>query len=140
MPPTDRSLTALPDKAVKPPRRRQARTHFTQLEQVTQLVAEREADPELGFMARLLALCSLPRTSPGNRKDYIRCKEAAKGLKKRTLPNLYNTRPQGSQTPMRLSIPSQRPGTAGPADIIDNDALRELLRLNVSGGRQLPPA
>ena len=41
--------------------RRKAR-HFTQLDQVTQLVAAREADPEMGFMARLLALCSLPRT------------------------------------------------------------------------------
>ena len=47
-------------------RRRQAR-HFTLLDQVTQLVAARESDPELGFMARLLALCSLPRANPGNR-------------------------------------------------------------------------
>ena len=29
-------------------------------------------DPDLGFMARLLALCSLPRTNPGNQKEYIR--------------------------------------------------------------------
>ena len=43
--------------------RRKAR-HFTQLDQVTKLVAARDADPELGFMARLLALCSLPRTNP----------------------------------------------------------------------------
>ena len=34
------------------PARRQAR-HFTTLDQVTQLVAAREADPDLGFMARL---------------------------------------------------------------------------------------
>ena len=45
------------------PARRQAR-HFTTLDQVTQLVAAREADAELGFMARLLALCSLPRSNP----------------------------------------------------------------------------
>ena len=49
------------------PARRQAR-HFTQLDQVTQLVAARDADPELGFMARLLALCSLPRTNPGDQQ------------------------------------------------------------------------
>ena len=60
--PTDRNLTALPTKTVKPPRRRQTR-HFTQLDQVTQLVAARNADPDMGFMARLLALCSLPRTN-----------------------------------------------------------------------------
>ena len=42
----------------------QARRHFTQLDQVTQLVAVSEADADLGFMARMLALCSLPRTDP----------------------------------------------------------------------------
>ena len=26
----------------------------------------------MGFMGRLLALCSLPRTNPGNRKEYVR--------------------------------------------------------------------
>ena len=61
--PTDRNLTPQPTKTAKPTRRRQTR-HFTQLDQVTQLVAARDADPELGFMARLLALCSLPRIDP----------------------------------------------------------------------------
>ena len=50
----------------------QARHHFTQADQVTQLVTASEADADLGFMARLLALCSLPRTNPGNRKEYKR--------------------------------------------------------------------
>ena len=50
----------------------QARHHFTQADQVNQLVTASEADPDLGFMARLLALCSLPRTNPGNRKEYKR--------------------------------------------------------------------
>ena len=45
---------------------------FTRLDQVDQLVGASEADPELGFMARLLALCSLPRTNPGNRTQYVR--------------------------------------------------------------------
>ena len=53
------------------PARRQAR-HFTTLDQVTQLVAAREADAELGFMARLLALCSLPRSNPKNRHEFKR--------------------------------------------------------------------
>ena len=52
-------------------RRGQAR-HFTQLDQVTQLVGVRDTDPDLGFMARLLALCSLPRTDPKNRLQYVR--------------------------------------------------------------------
>ena len=50
----------------------QARHHFTQADQVDQLVSASEEDPDLGFMARLLALCSLPRTNPGNRKEYKR--------------------------------------------------------------------
>ena len=36
------------------------------LDQVNALVDAREADPDMGFMGRLLALCTLPRTNPGN--------------------------------------------------------------------------
>ena len=50
----------------------QALHHFTRADQVDQLVGASEADPDLGFMARLLALCSLPRTNPGNRLQYVR--------------------------------------------------------------------
>ena len=50
----------------------QARRHFTLADQVNQLVAASEADPDLGFMARTMALCSLPRSSPGNRLQYKR--------------------------------------------------------------------
>ena len=50
----------------------QARHHFTQADQVNQLVEAREADPDLGFMARLMALCSLPRSNPGNQHQYKR--------------------------------------------------------------------
>ena len=50
----------------------QAVYHFTQADQVNQLVSASEADPDLGFMARMMVLCSLPRTNPGNRKEYVR--------------------------------------------------------------------
>ena len=50
----------------------QALHHFTQVDQVNQLAAAREADADLGFMARTMALCSLPRTNPGNRLQYKR--------------------------------------------------------------------
>ena len=50
----------------------QALYHFTRFDQVNQLVGASEADPDLGFMARLMALCSLPRTNPGNRIRYVR--------------------------------------------------------------------
>ena len=45
----------------------QALHHFTRFDQVNQLVAASEADADLGFMARTMALCSLPRTNPGDR-------------------------------------------------------------------------
>ena len=35
----------------------QARHHFTQADQVKALVTASEADPDLGFMARLMILC-----------------------------------------------------------------------------------
>ena len=50
----------------------QARHCFTVADQVNLLVGASEADPDLGFMARLMALCSLPRTNPGNRLQYKR--------------------------------------------------------------------
>ena len=50
----------------------QARHSFTRFDQVNQLVGASEADPDLGFMARTIALCSLPRTNPGDRLQYKR--------------------------------------------------------------------
>ena len=50
----------------------QARHHFTRADQVNQLVTASEADPDLGFIARMMALCSLPRTNPGDRLQYKR--------------------------------------------------------------------
>ena len=51
----------------------QARHHFTQADQVNQLVsAPAKRTPDRGFMARMMALCSLPRTNPGDRIRYKR--------------------------------------------------------------------
>ena len=50
----------------------QARHHFTLSDQVNQLVTAREADPDRGFMARTMALCSLPRSNPGTCLQYKR--------------------------------------------------------------------
>ena len=45
---------------------------FRMVDQVNALVEAREADPDRGFMARLLMLCSLPRSNPGNQLQYRR--------------------------------------------------------------------
>ena len=50
----------------------QAMHHFTRFDQIDQLVDASEADVDLGFMARLLVLCSLPRTDPKNRHEFKR--------------------------------------------------------------------
>ena len=50
----------------------QAQRGFTVADQVDRLVSASEADPDRGFMARTMALCSLPRTNPGNRHQYKR--------------------------------------------------------------------
>lgn len=50
----------------------QATYHFTRLDQVDRLVEASEDDPDMGFMARLMTLCTLPRTNPGIRKEYVR--------------------------------------------------------------------
>ena len=58
----------MPKDALTP----QARHHFTRFDQVDQLVGASEADAAVGFMARMMALCSLPRRNPGNRLQYKR--------------------------------------------------------------------
>ena len=45
---------------------------FTTLRQVNDLVAAEEADADMGFMTRLMTVCSLPRSNPGNRLQYAR--------------------------------------------------------------------
>ena len=50
----------------------QARDHYRLRDQVDALVRASETEPELGFMARWLMLCSFPRTNPGNRLQYKR--------------------------------------------------------------------
>ena len=50
----------------------QARRHFTRFDQVEQLIKASEVAPVTGFMARLMMLCSLPRTDPGDRTQYKR--------------------------------------------------------------------
>ena len=45
---------------------------FTLSDQVSALVKASEATPDRGFLGRTMALCSLPRSNPGNQIRYIR--------------------------------------------------------------------
>ena len=50
----------------------QAVNHFTRLDQIDLLIEAQEADPEVGFMSRLLMLCTLPRTNLDPQREYVR--------------------------------------------------------------------
>lgn len=65
----DRSHAQPVEKAVTP----QGRFHYTRSKQIESLACIGE-DPnaDMGFMARMLTLCSLPRTDPGTRLQYKR--------------------------------------------------------------------
>ena len=68
-------LPDLPERSTDPGHiqalRRNGRS-FTLADQVDRLVGASEADADLGFMARTMALCSLPRSNPGNQYQYQR--------------------------------------------------------------------
>ena len=46
--------------------------HWNRNDQLDALIEARDAEPNTGFMMRLLALCALPRTNPGERFQYVR--------------------------------------------------------------------
>ena len=50
----------------------QAVYHWNRDDQINALVSAREGEPDTGFMMRLLAVCTLPRTNPGTRDRYVR--------------------------------------------------------------------
>ena len=50
----------------------QAVYHWASSDQVQALAFARDAEPDTGFMMRLLALCTLPRVSLGTQDRYVR--------------------------------------------------------------------
>ena len=60
-----------------------------------------------------------------------RDEDAAKALKKRTLTNLYNARPQWLTDAHATLDAAVATAYGWPTDISDDDALRELLALNL---------
>ena len=68
-------LPDLPERSTDPGHiqalRRNSRT-FTLADQVNRLVSASEAPPDRGFLGRTMALCSLPRSNPGNQLQYKR--------------------------------------------------------------------
>ena len=103
----------------------QALHHFTQADQVNQLVGASEADPDLGFMARLLALCSLPRTNPGDRLQYKRVNGPYKLV---MVAGADNKLPYGNLPRLLLAWVSTEAVRTGSRVLILGDSLSEFMR------------
>ena len=78
----------------------QARYHSNRLDQIDRLIHAAESDEDIAYLARLLTLCSLPRTNPGNRKEYVRTQRplhacAHRGLRQQTSLRLHRTAAAG---------------------------------------------
>ena len=103
----------------------QARHHFTQADQVNQLVEASEADADLGFMARLMALCSLPRSNPGDRHQYQRVNGPYKLILSRT--GEYKL-PFGNLPRLLLAWISTEAVRTQSRELILGDSLSEFMR------------
>ena len=70
--PIAEALADLPGPVKALRRDRPPQRGFTLADQIDRLVGASEATPDRGFLARLMALCSLPRSNPGNQAQYVR--------------------------------------------------------------------
>ena len=102
-----------------------ARRGFTLADQVNQLVGASEADPDMGFMARLLALCSLPRTNPGDRLQYKRVNGPYKLI---MIAGGDNKLPYGNLPRLLLAWVSTEAVRTGSRVLILGDSLSEFMR------------
>ena len=70
--PIAEALADLPGPVKALRRDRPPQRGFTLADQVDRLVWASEATPDRGFLGRTMALCSLPRSNPGNQTQYVR--------------------------------------------------------------------
>ena len=127
-----RSLHRHQKKALQPSP--QALHHFTQVDQVNQLVGASEADLDLGFIARLLALCSLPRTNPGNRHQYKRVNGPYKLILSRT--GEYKL-PYGNLPRLLLAWVCTEAVRTQSSELVLGDSLAEFMRSWMSSAAAL---
>ena len=104
---------------------RSTQHHFTLADQVNQLVSASEAEPDRGFMARTMALCSLPRSNPGNQYQYQRVNGPYKLILSRT--GLHKL-PHGSNPRLILAWISTEAVRTGSREIVLGRSLSEFMR------------
>ena len=121
-------LPDLPERSTDPGHiqalRRNGRS-FTLADQVNRLVGASEAPADLGFMARTMALCSLPRSNPGNRHQYKRVNGPYKLILSRT--GEYKL-PHGSNPRLILAWISTEAVRTGSREIVLGRSLSEFMR------------
>ena len=103
----------------------QPRRYFTLADQVNRLVSASEADADLGFMARTMALCSLPRSNPGNQYQYQRVNGPYRLILSRT--GLHKL-PHGSNPRLILAWISTEAVRTGSREIVLGRSLSEFMR------------
>ena len=111
--------------------------HWTLARQVDQLVTAREAEPDLGFIARLMALCSLPRTNPGRRLQYKRVNGPYKLI---MIAGGDNKLPYGNLPRLLLAWISTEAVRTQSRELVLGASLSEFMRklgiYSTSGGRR----
>ena len=104
--------------------------------QITHLLKARDAEPELGFIARTMALCSMPRTNPGDQLQYKRGNGPF---------TLYMTATGGNKLPygnlprLLMSWVCSEAVKTGSREIVMGRSLGEFMRslgIDDGGGRQ----
>ena len=103
----------------------QSRRGFTLADQVNRLVGASEATPDSGFLARTMALCSLPRSNPGNQTQYKRVNGPYKLIMSAT--GDYKL-PFGTNPRLILAWVSTEAVRTGSRDLVLGRSLSEFMR------------
>ena len=118
----------LPERSTDPGHiqalRRNSRT-FTLADQVNRLVGASETTPDRGFLGRTMALCSLPRSNPGNRHQYKRVNGPYKLI---MIAGGDNKLPFGTNPRLILAWVCTEAVRTGSRDIVLGRSLSEFMR------------
>ena len=121
-------LPDLPERSTDPGHiqalRRNSRT-FTFADQVNRLVGASETTPDRGFLGRTMALCSLPRSNPGNRHQYKRVNGPYKLI---MIAGGDNKLPFGTNPRLILAWVCTEAVRTGSRDIVLGRSLSEFMR------------
>ena len=121
-------LPDLPERSTDPGHiqaLRRNRRSFTLADQVNQLAAASEATPDRGFLGRTMALCSLPRSNPGNRHQYKRVNGPYKLI---MIAGGDNKLPFGTNPRLILAWVCTEAVRTGSRDIVLGRSLSEFMR------------